>query len=1050
MRQVRAGRPATAGTLAVVLATGLGAGVAAPAAQAADSYDFTSTQNPILADGSYYSADPAPLVVPAGAPGNDTGADQLYVYTGHDEAGETRNDFIMNEWGAFVTADPDAGEWTHHPSLMRPEDVFDWATPGRAYAGEVQEGLDGRYYWYVPVHEAASPASDKFGIGVAVSDSPTGPWTDHAGGPIVSQRLPAPNTIHNIDPTVLVDGTGDDARVFMYWGSFGNLRRVDLAQDMRTTVGDVRTVTGLTGFFEAPWLFERNGTYYLAYAGNNAGPTSACTPANYHACIAYATAPSAEGPWTYRGTVLPPVSSTTSHPGIVELDGQWWIAYHTADAEGGNHFRRSVALDKVEWDDTQDPPRMRPVTITPERQPDRTPRANIAQEARVTVSNDPVPTQYWVKALNDEIVRPNPLPPDMWGTWTGNNPPQQWVQYTWDQPVRVAGSQIEFWNDQPRGSGVGVAAPDSWRIQYWDADDGAWADVAGASGYPTGTAGFQSTSFDAVTTTQLRAVFDASTNGSTYSGVAVEEWKVLAEQASSVEPGRMTVEVGETDLPGTVRATYPGGVSLQVPAYWDALSADDVASPGSLDVEGSVLGYAAGRVTATVTVVDPSDTSGDSTAPEVVLTPSGSAGTGGWFRSAVRVRVAGTDDGGGRVTLSTSVDDAAPVVAEAVRYTDVEVTGDGEHTVTATATDRAGNVSAEAALGVRIDATAPRSTATVDEEARSVAVTAADATSGVARIEVAVDGGGFEPYSGAVPAPDGDRHDVRYRAVDRAGNAETARTVTIPADLSGPLTGNVAGLATPTASYTAGWNSVLALNDGLDPASPAQAQLWGTWSGNHPATQWAQYTWPRPIRLTAAEIKFWNDQPQGTGAGVARPDTWELSYWDEAAGEWAPVPDPSPAGTSATEFNRMTFEAVTTSRLRATVHANGNGSQYAAVAASEWRVIADDPGTGPVGPAVRVTADLRCVAGSAALAVRAVNEHDGPVDVTLTTPYGTRSFSGVAAGAAAYQSFAVRAASAEAGAVVVRATGAGGSAAAGAAALTNEVTVEYGAVSCRP
>jgi carbon monoxide dehydrogenase subunit G len=474
-----------------------------------------------------------------------------------------------------------------------------------------------------------------------------------------------------------------------------------------------------------------------------------------------------------------------------------------------------------------------------------------------------------------------------------------------------------------------------------------------------------------------------------------------------------------------------------------------------------------------VTVVDPSDTAGDETPPEVTISPSGSAGTGGWFRSTVRARVAATDDGGGRVTLSTSVDDAAPVVTEAVRYTDVEVTGDGEHTVAATATDRAGNTSAPAALDVRIDATAPRSTATVDERARSVAVTAADATSGVARIEVAVDGGGFEPYSGAVSAPDGDRHDVRYRAVDRAGNAETARTVTIPADLSGPLTGNVAPLATPTASYTAGWNSVLALNDGLDPASPAQAQLWGTWSGNHPATQWAQYTWPRAIRLTAAEIKFWNDQPQGTGAGVARPDSWELSYWDEATQEWTPVPGPSPAGTSATEFNRMTFGPVTTSRLRATIRANGDGTQYAAVAATEWRVIADDPGTGgPVGPAVTVTADARCVAGSATLAVRAVNDHDGPVDITLTTPYGTRSFADVAPGLAAYQSFAVRAASAEAGSVVVRATavdgdgggggGAGGGAGAGAggsaggagedsgAALTREVTAEYEAVSCRP
>jgi hypothetical protein len=1040
MRQNRAGRRAPAGALAAVLATGLAVTAVPTTAQAADPVGITSTQNPILADGSYYSADPAPVVVPAGAPGNSTGADQLYVYTGHDEAGPTRNDFVMNEWGAFVTSDVDAGEWTHHPSLMRPEDVFAWATPGRAYAGEVQQGVDDRYYWYVPVHEAASGANDKFGIGVAVSDSPTGPWTDHAGGPIVSQRLPTPNTIHNIDPTVLVDGAGEDRRVFMYWGSFGSLRQIELGQDMKTPVGDVRSVTGLTGFFEAPWLFERDGTYYLAYAGNNAGPASPCTPASYHACIAYATAPSAEGPWTYRGTILPPVSSTTSHPGIVELNGEWWIAYHTADAEGGNHFRRSVAIDRVEWDDIQDPPRMLPVTTTPPQQPDRTPRANIAQEARVTVSNDPVPTQYWVKALNDEIVRPNPLPPDMWGTWTGNNPPQQWVQYSWDQPVRVSGSQIEFWNDQPRGSGVGVAAPDAWRIQYWDADAGAWADVQGADGYPTGTSGFQPTSFDAVTTTQLRALFDASTDGSTYSGVAVEEWKVLAEQADTVAPERMTVEVGETELPGTVTATYPGGHTLRVPASWDALAAEDVAAPGEITVEGSVLGHAAGRVTATVTIVDPADTEGDETAPEVTITPVGSAGTDGWFRSAVRARVAGTDDGGGRVVLTTSVDGAEPVVTEPVRYTDVDVTGDGEHTVTATAADRAGNVSPRAALDVRIDATAPRSTATVDERARTVSVTATDDTSGVALVEVAVDGGAFEPYEGPVQAADTDRHDVRHRAVDRAGNAEPARTITIPADLSGPLTGNVAPLATPTASYTAGWNSVLALNDELDPASPPQAQLWGTWSGNNPATQWAQYSWPRPIRLTAAEIRFWADQPQGTGAGVAPPDSWELSYWDEAAQEWSPVPDPSPAGTSTDELNRMTFEPVTTSRLRATIHANGDGAGFSAVAATEWRVIADDPGTGgPAEPAVTVTAEARCLAGSATLAVRAVNDHDGPVDVRIVTPYGTREISAVAPGQAAYQSFATRAGQVEGDDVTVQVT---------ADTVTRELTTPYERVSC--
>ncbi|GIH25293.1 hypothetical protein Aph01nite_36030 [Acrocarpospora phusangensis] len=1014
------------------------------AAHAADSVTFTSTRNPILADGSYYSADPAPVVIPAGAPGNSSGRDELFIYTGHDQAGPSQNDFIMNEWGAFRTSDVEAGQWTHYPSLMRPEQVFSWATPGRAYAGQMIQGVDGRYYWYVPVSERDSTASDRFAIGLAVATDPTGPWTDYVGGPLISQRVPTTNNIQNIDPTILIDGEAPNQRVYVWWGTFGQLRMLEYQQDMKTPIGTQRSVTGLTGYFEAPWVFKRNGAYYMAYAGNNAGPTSQCTPANYHACIAYATASSPAGPWTYRGTMLRPVSSTTSHPGILEFNGKWYLAYHTADAVGGGHFRRSVAIDRVEWDDTQTPPRIKLVTPTPVKGRDLTPRANIAQEAKATVSNEPVPTQYWIKALNDEIVRSNPLPPDMWGTWTGSNPPQQWAQYTWDQPMRISGSQIEFWNDQPQGSGVGVAAPARWRVQYWNLDTGQWADVPNPSGYPTGTQGFQNTTFDPVTTTQVRAVFDASTNGSTYSAVAVEEWKILAVQPESVTPPAITVEVGEQELPGTVGVAF-GGETLRIPVFWDPLTAGQVAQPGTVAIQGTVLGYAAARISAQVTVLSPDDTEGDETAPTLTLTPSGSAGSAGWYRSAVRVRAAGVDDRGGRMTIRARVDDGQPVVTQDTRQADVDVTGDGQHTVTATATDRAGNVSEPATLAVKIDATAPISAGTLNAADRTVKVLAADATSGVAGIEYAIGTGPWTPYAGGVvTAPDANRHTVSYRAIDKAGNLETAKTVVIPADLSAPLNGNIAPIGTPTASYTAGWNSVTALNDNSDPANPSQAQIWGTWSGTRPATQWVQYDWSRPVRIISSELKFWRDSNQGTGDGVAQPDGWVLQYWDEAASAWRDVTGASPYGTSTTAFNSVTFDPVTTSRVRATVRANGNGTTYSAVAITEWRVFAQEPA--PEEPAeipVTVTAQPRCLAGKAYLAVQVRNNHDGPADIAVETAYGERSFPGVASGANAYQSFATRAASIAAGSVTVRASGT-----VAGEETTTDRTAAHPAISC--
>ncbi|MGE0440134.1 MAG: family 43 glycosylhydrolase [Gemmatimonadales bacterium] len=471
--------------------------------------------NPILRDGTDYSSDPAPLVA------NGT----LYLLAGRDLAAPDQNDFVMPEWQLLATTtDPMRARWRHTPHFARPERLFRWAVPGRAYAAQIVRGPDRRYYLYAPVVQAQSGNRDPFAIGVAASNSPTGPWTDaHPEGPVVSQSYPVPNSIQNIDPTVLVD---DDGRVYLYWGTFGKLKGVELATDMTTFKGAPIDVTTLDGFFEAPWLFKRNGTYYLAYAGNNAGPESPCTDAIYRACLAYGSAPSPLGPWTYRGVLLDPVSSTTSHPGIVEFQGRWYLAYHTADAAGGGHFRRSVAIDRLEWDDGQSPAGIRKVVPTGGAPFDSTPTTNVASHARIAASNEPVPVQYRLRALNDGKVRPAPLPPDLWATWTPRNPPQQWALYQWPEPVTIEAVRLYFWGDQPPGAAIGVTAPRAWHLEYFDGQD--WRPVGATTPYPAALGTFNRISFAPVTTRCLRAVFDASTDGSTYAAVALQEWEVLA------------------------------------------------------------------------------------------------------------------------------------------------------------------------------------------------------------------------------------------------------------------------------------------------------------------------------------------------------------------------------------------------------------------------------------------------------------------------------------------------------------------------------------------
>jgi hypothetical protein len=267
--------------------------------------------NPIITH--IFTADPAALVH------NDV----VYLYTGHDEQAPGVSGFLMNDWHVFSSTD--MATWTDHGEVLRIQN-FAWAGQD-AWAGHAIQ-RNGRFYWYVPVN--GRDTATWMDIGVAVADSPTGPFTDAIGGPLITDRTPNSSAL-NIDPAVFVD---DDGQAYMYWGSFFAPRMVRLNPNMISLNGPVMTPQGLTGFWEAPWLHKRNGIYYLSYAAGG-------NPAT----IEYATASSPLGPWTHRGRVLERTSSPTNHHAIFQYKGQWYIAYHTADAPGGGEFRRSVAVD---------------------------------------------------------------------------------------------------------------------------------------------------------------------------------------------------------------------------------------------------------------------------------------------------------------------------------------------------------------------------------------------------------------------------------------------------------------------------------------------------------------------------------------------------------------------------------------------------------------------------------------------------------------------------------------------------------------------------------
>ena len=277
-------------------------------------------QNPIVQ--TAYTADPAPLVY----------NDKLYLYTSHDEDDSTW--FTMNDWKLYSTND--MVNWTEHPTPLSFK-TFEWAR-GDAWAAQCIE-RDGKFYMYVPVTDRKGESA----IGVAVADSPYGPFYDPLGTPLVQADF------GNIDPTVFID---DDGQAYLYWGN-PNCFYVKLNKDMISYEGGIHAVPmkpesfgrregnpkRATLYEEAPWLYKRKGVYYLFYAG---GPIP-----EY---LAYATSDSPEGPWKYGGTVMAKEGgSFTNHPGIVDFRGKTYLFYHDASLPGGSGFTRSVCVREMDF-----------------------------------------------------------------------------------------------------------------------------------------------------------------------------------------------------------------------------------------------------------------------------------------------------------------------------------------------------------------------------------------------------------------------------------------------------------------------------------------------------------------------------------------------------------------------------------------------------------------------------------------------------------------------------------------------------------------------------
>lgn len=287
--------------------------------------------------------------------------DRLYIYPSHDrESGIPENDngdhFDMRDYHVLCLDDPDQLE-AKDLGCVLDKDEIPWH--GRQLWDNDVVEKSGKYYLIYCLKDQ----TDIFRLGVAVSDTPAGPFKPLAD-PIRGS--------YSIDPCAFKD---DDGEVYVYFGGLwgGQLQRyrdnkalesailpegaepalpsrvVRMTEDVTQFAEEPRPViiTDDNGqplraddphrFFEASWLHKHNGIYYFSYSTGDSH------------LLCYATSRSPYGPFCFRGELLQPVVGWTTHHSIVEWRGRVFLLHHDSVPSGGRTWLRSVKIAELEY-----------------------------------------------------------------------------------------------------------------------------------------------------------------------------------------------------------------------------------------------------------------------------------------------------------------------------------------------------------------------------------------------------------------------------------------------------------------------------------------------------------------------------------------------------------------------------------------------------------------------------------------------------------------------------------------------------------------------------
>ena len=288
---------------------------------------------------------------------------KIYIYPSHDiDAGIPFNDngdhFGMRDYHVFSMNDPSDSNAKNLGKILDIDDV-PWAKR-QMWAPDIAK-KDGKYYFYFP----AKDQNDVFRIGVAIGDSPAGPFLADSN-PIKES--------YSIDPALFEE----QGNYYMYFGGLwgGQLQKyrdnvydekndlrenseyafgplvAKMSDDMRefsespkeVMILDENEVPLLAGdndrrYFEGPWVHKYKDKYYLSYS---TGDTH---------FICYAIGDNPMGPFKYAGRILEPVVGWTTHHSICEFNKKWYLFYHDSILSGGVTHLRSMKVTEIFYDD---------------------------------------------------------------------------------------------------------------------------------------------------------------------------------------------------------------------------------------------------------------------------------------------------------------------------------------------------------------------------------------------------------------------------------------------------------------------------------------------------------------------------------------------------------------------------------------------------------------------------------------------------------------------------------------------------------------------------